>query len=423
MVEPEIRLLSAPAPPQLRFCIISASSLSIFLPVFSSSMLNLALPSITKALNVSLSDASWLVSSFLLCYALAMPIAGAASDRWGEKRIFLIGTVLFGAGSIMAYLTPAFGLLLAARSLQGLGAAAMFPAIVALLRGAYGHQEQGKVMGILGASASMGTVLGPPISAYLLEVANYRATFLILLPLLGVIFATGLLTFPPSRDMARSSDSAERTVEVEHKSFIGNPRYLGTIGMVFTQNQAIYGIGILIPVFLQQVLGYATPTVGKVMLIMPLAVVVASPLGGRWSDRAGYQWPVILGSWLFMSSVGLFALHNVHASLPGIILNSAMGGVGLGLSTGQLTLGSVANSQAKDTAKAAGLLGLSRQLGGVAGASLTPLILSIRVPLAQTSPPFPQTGHGNYILTFVFLALIQGLGLAVYLVVHKGSIR
>lgn len=418
--ESEKRLLSDQALSQARFWIISASSLSIFLSVFSSSMLNMALSSITDTLNVSLSDASWLVSLFLFCYGLAMPVAGFAGDHWGKKRVFLMGAALFGIGSILAYLTPAFSLLLAARGLQGLGAAAMFPATVALLREAYGPYERGKAMGILGASASAGTVLGPPVSAYLLEVASYKAMFLVLLPFLVIIFATSLLTFPASLDAERLLDSAKKTVEAGKRSFIGNPRYLGTLGMVFVQNQAIYGIGVLIPVLLQRALGYTPLTVGKVMLIMPLAVVIASPLGGWWSDRAGHQWPVILGSLLFMSSVGLFALDTVHASFPSLILNSAVGGVGLGLSTGQLTLGSVAHSEARDAAKAAGLFGLSRQLGGVVGASLTPMLLSFAASLMAAGPVIFQREHGDYALTFVVLALVQALGLAAYVFAHIG---
>lgn len=420
MFEPERRCLSTVALFQPRFWIIGVSGLSIFLSVFSSSMLNLALPSITKELSVSLSEASWLISSFLLCYALAMPIAGVVSDRWGEKRIFLIGAALFGAATIMAFLTPNFRPLLAARSLQGLGAAAMFPAIVALLRSAYAPHERGRAMGILAASAAAGTVLGPPVSAYLLEVSHYKAIFLVLLPFSFVTFAAGVFIFPSSSDPARSAGSALGTAEAGGRSFITNPRYLGTISVVFVQNLALYGIGIIVPAFLQQALGLPTLSVGMVMLVMPLAMVIVSPFGGWWTDRARHQTPVILGTLLFMSSVGLFALKNIHASLPGLMLNSALGGVGLGLSTGQLTLGSIANSQAEDTAKAAGLFGLSRQLGGMVGASLTPMFLSFAAPLIIVSPAPFQLEHGDYALTFVFLALTQGLGLAAYLSAHWG---
>lgn len=420
--ESERGLLSTLTLSQTRFWIISASSLSIFLAVFSSSMLNVALPSITKTLNVSLSDASWLVSLFLFSYGLGMPMAGLASDRWGEKRIFLMGAALFGIGSTLAYLTPDFELLLTARSVQGLGAAAMFPATVALLRSAYAPYERGKAMGILGASASAGTVLGPPVSAYLLEVASYKAIFLALLPFLAAVFTIGLLTFPALLATERLPDLAERTAEGRNRSFILNPHYLGTLAMVFAQNQAIYGVGILIPALLQRALDYTPLTVGKVMIIMPLAVVIASPLGGWWSDRAGHQWPVILGSLLFMSSVGIFALEAVHGSLMGLILNSAVGGVGLGLSTGQLTLGSVVHSEAKDTAKAVGLFGLSRQLGGMVGASLTPMFLSFAAPLMAQGSALFQGGHGDYAQTFVFLALFQGLGLAAYVSAYIGAI-
>ncbi|HET7088832.1 MAG TPA: hypothetical protein VFL17_09295, partial [Anaerolineae bacterium] len=85
-------------------------------------------------------------------------------------------------------------------------------------------------------------------------------------------------------------------------------------------------------------------------------------------------------------------------------------------------VGSVAHSEAKDTATAAGLFGLSRQLGGVVGASLTPMFLSFAAPLMAVSSTLFQRGHGDYALTFVFLALIQGLGLAVYVFAHIGAI-
>ena len=99
-----------------------------------------------------------------------------------------------------------------------------------------------------------------------------------------------------------------------------------------------------------------------------------------------------------------------------------VGGVGLGLSTDQLMLGSVAHSEAKDAATAAGLFGLSRQLGGVVGAPLTPMFLSLAASLMAVSSTLFQRGHGDYALTFVFLALMQGLGLVVYVFAHVGAI-
>jgi len=85
-------------------------------------------------------------------------------------------------------------------------------------------------------------------------------------------------------------------------------------------------------------------------------------------------------------------------------------------------LGSVAHSEAKDAATAAGLFGLSRQLGGVVGAPLTPMFLSLAASLMAVSSTLFQRGHGDYALTFVFLALMQGLGLVVYVFAHVGAI-
>jgi len=315
----------------------------------------------------------------------------------GRKRIFVIGMILFILGTIVASLSNSFTYLVLARSVQGTGAAAVFPAVTSMIRETFADKS-GKVMSLLSASASAGVLLGPPLSGYLLEISDYRCLFIITLPLAVINFFTALLFFPnkPAKPLLKPT----ALKDIKSRPFYKDETYIAVIVMVLCQNFIVYGLGIIIPLQLIMDFHLSTSQTGSFVMGFPLALLLTSPLGGYLTDKKGYWIPVISGSAILLITLVLLSLKMVSTTITFIMALFIVMGVGFGLTISPLTLGSMENASEKDLAKASGFFGLARQLGGAAGAAITPLIESNNV-------------------AYRYLAFIQLMGLIIFIVLNR----
>jgi len=169
-------------------------------------IVNVALPTIRQHLHASATQLEWVVSGYLLAFAAFLIIAGSLGDRFGRKRLFLAGVGVFGAASLAAGLSAAAAELIAARVVQGAGAAMMAPQVLATFRVIFSGRERGKAFALYGAMAGFASALGLVLGGVLTDANlfgwSWRAVFFVNVPVALVTLAAGLQLIPPTRDPA-----------------------------------------------------------------------------------------------------------------------------------------------------------------------------------------------------------------------------
>lgn len=184
-------------PARSPWLVLAVVSSALFLIVVDMTVLYTALPTLTRDLNASASEKLWIVNAYSLVVAGLLPGTGALGDRFGHRRMFMIGLGIFGTASLAAGFAPSSGMLIAARALLAVGAAAMMPATLSIIRQTFDDpDDRALAIGIWAAVASGGAALGPVIGGALLQHFHWGAVFLINLPVVGLALVMTVLLVP-----------------------------------------------------------------------------------------------------------------------------------------------------------------------------------------------------------------------------------
>ena len=194
---------TAPAPHPRRWLIAVVMIFAALMDMIDATIVNVALPSIGRDLHARDTDLQWMVSSYLLAFAATLIIAGHLGDRYGHRRLFLIGVALFGVASLGAGLSGSPGQLIATRAIQGAAAATLMPQVLATFRTLFDGKERGAAFGLYGAIAGIASAVGILLGGVLVE-ANlfgwqWRPIFLVNIPVAVVILMLGAALVPASR--------------------------------------------------------------------------------------------------------------------------------------------------------------------------------------------------------------------------------
>src|ERR687884_571031 len=167
-----------------------------FMVILDNTVVNVALPTLGRVLNSDLSLLQWVIAGYMLAQAAVIPLSGWLSDRFGAKRVYLISLVLFTAGSALCGLAINAEMLVATRVLQGLGGGMLMPIGMAVLYRLTPPERRGAIMGLFGIPVMVAPALGPLLSGYLLQYADWRLIFLINLPVGVLALLVGLRVLP-----------------------------------------------------------------------------------------------------------------------------------------------------------------------------------------------------------------------------------
>src|SRR4051812_29990009 len=167
--------------------VLLVSSLGVFMAFIDATIVNVAFPDIRKSFpGATLGSLSWILNSYNVVFAAFLVPAGRISDLLGRRRIFTFGVALFTLSSAACAIAPSLGLLIAARVIQAIGAAAMVPASLALVLQAYGAARRAHAVAVWAAIAAIAAGLGPAVGGVLVEASSWRLTFLVNVPI-GVV--------------------------------------------------------------------------------------------------------------------------------------------------------------------------------------------------------------------------------------------
>ncbi|WP_156117501.1 MFS transporter [Collimonas arenae] len=418
---------------------IAASSFAFIIVQLDVTIVNVALPQIGVDLGARVSALQWVVDAYTLGFAVFLLSAGALGDKFGSKRLFLAGFLLFAMASLACGLAPNAAFLNIARAIQGIGAALLVPSSLAILNHACAHDKKllAKAIGLWTAAGGVSIAAGPVIGGLLLATAGWRSIFLVNLPicafgflltirvvpaiaasthvrsfdplgqLLAIITLTalvgGVIEFHPlgmqhplviaGFGVALIAGAAFIMVErkVQHPmlplNFFHQTSFSAAVLFGVLVNFSYYGVIFVISFYLQKVQNYSVVQAGLAFLPLTGTFIFSNLVSGWLIGKAGIRLPMMLGGLIGALGYGLLGSIGIasHASflhmLPGFILIPA----GMGLAVPAMTTSILSSVEKSRAGTASAVLNTARQVGGAVGVAVFGALVSDGVAGDMTS--------------------------------------
>jgi EmrB/QacA subfamily drug resistance transporter len=406
-----------------------AVALGVMMVGLDATVVSIANPAIARDLHADLAGLQWVTNGYLLALAVALIPAGKIADRFGRKKVFLIGVVGFALASVMVGLSGGIGLVVFWRVVQGFAGALLQPASLAIIRNTFPADKLNAALGIWGATVGVSIAGGPIVGGLLVENVNWESVFFLNAPLGLIALAVGLWVIRESRD-----ENATRSYDVAGVALLsgalfalvwglikaglygfGDPLPLWSfaaaavlfVAFVIRESRAkdpvlplglfrsgslsaatflvmlgvfaLFGTIFFITLYLQQVHGMSPVGAGVRMLPMTAIFIVASPLAGVLTQRFGPRLPLVLG--MVFTAVAMFGLSRigVDASYNNIWPWFVLVGLAFGMIVVAGTEAIVGNAPVHLAGVAGGLQQTAFQVGGVMGTTVLGTILASRV--------------------------------------------
>jgi EmrB/QacA subfamily drug resistance transporter len=412
-------------------------SIGLFMGVLDNLVVNVALPSIHRGLGASIQALEWTVNAYVLAYAVLLLTGAALGDRFGRKRMFIVGIALFTSASAAGALAPSTGLLIAARAAQGIGAAIVTPLTLTLLADAFPPERRGVALGIWSGISGVAVALGPLVGGAVIEAASWQWIFWINVPI-GValiplaasklseshgessrldlrglgLSASGLfgIVYGLVRSQSQGWTAPEVVVAlaigatllvafiwVELRTaepmlpmrFFANRGFAVTNAVSLAMYFGMFGSIFFLSQFLQNVLHNSPLQAGVKLLAWTGASMVVSPLAGFFSQRYGSRPFMVAGLGLQATALGWLALlASVHQSYTSMVAPFVLAGAGMSLVFAPAASAVLASVRTTEAGQASGATNAVRELGGVLGIAVLATVF---------------TNNGSYVSPQAFL--------------------
>jgi EmrB/QacA subfamily drug resistance transporter len=412
--------------------VLTATILGSAIAAIDATVVGIALPAIGRDFDTGLSTLQWVVTAYTLTLAGLLLIAGALGDRYGRRRVFLVGVIWFALASALCGLAPGSDTLIAARALQGIGAALLTPGSLAILQASFVPDDRSKAIGAWSGFGGIATAIGPFIGGWFVQAVSWRLIFFINLPIAAAVVAVTMRHVPESHDVEAtgrvdttggvlvtlgligltygliegpSSGWGSAPVifalvlgvlmliafgqwegRAEHPmlplSVFRSRQFTATNMVTFIVYGALGGALFLLPIQLQQVAGYTALEAGISLLPVTAIMLVLSARSGALASRIGPRLQMTVGPLIVGAGMALFARIDAGGSyltevLPAVVVF----GLGLATTVAPLTstaLGALTSRRSglasainNDVARAAGLIAVAvlPAAAGITGAA------------------------------------------------------
>jgi EmrB/QacA subfamily drug resistance transporter len=386
---------------------------------------NVALPAIQEDLGTGLSELQWIVTGYALTFAALMLIGGKLADAYGRRLIFVIGILIFTAASLWCGLADSGNMLIAARVVQGAGAALMNPATLSIIAATFPPKERGMAIGIWAGTAALALAIGPLVGGLLTEHLSWHWIFFVNVPVGMVAIAASFLLITESRDDTHESldlpglgtsalglfaltyglieanaygwTSARIVgsfvvaavalasfVQIERRrrspmldlSLFRSGTYAGANVSMLLVALAMFGIFFFVSLYMQNILGYSAVQAGAAFLPMTVLIILVAPFAGKASDKYGSRWLMTIG--MVLLGVQLLYLSQMSADatfwnlLPGFIV----GGFGMAMTMTPTAAAATRAVPVEKSGVGSAVLNAMRQVGGSLGVALMGAIVA-----------------------------------------------
>ena len=400
-----------------RWWTLAAMCFALFMVMLDNTVVNVALPSIQRSFEASLSSLEWTINAYTLSFAVLLVTGGRLGDIFGRRLVFLIGVVVFAIASALIGLSPSEGTLIAFRALQGAGAALMMPATLSIITNAFPPSERGKAIGTWAGVSAIALALGPLVGGWLTEDVTWRAIFFINVPVAVIAIAVTLFATHESRD-----ETATRQVDypgiaaltigltslvlalvegnawgwgsariitlfalailglaafgvIERRSaapivnfdFFRSRSFLGANIVAFAISFGMFAVFFFLALYMQNILGYSPLETGVRFLPSTLVIMVAGPLAGRLSDRIGPRTPLVIGLLFVTVSLAWQSRIEVDTSYAFLVTPFILLGIGMGFTMSPMSTAAMNAVDRTKAGVASGTLSMTRMVGGTFG--------------------------------------------------------
>ncbi|GIG61580.1 MFS transporter [Longispora fulva] len=408
---------------------------TMFMAMIDNVIVNNALPRIGQHLHAGVGGLQWVVEGYSLVYAALLLTGGTLGDRYGRRRIFLTGLVLFTAGSAAAALSGSIGLLIAARMVQGLGAAMLTPGTLSILRNVFtDEKERARAIGVWSGVSALGLAVGPVVGGPMVEAFGWGSVFWINVPVGVAALVLGLRVLPELATRPRSLDLPGQVlaalglaglvyaliegpargwtdpvvlgsgvaalatlaafVVVERRTadpmldlrFFRDRVLTGAVLSGFMVSFGMFGASFFLPLLLQGVMGWTPSDAGLAGLPMTAMIVIAAPLSGALGARLGPRLPVVAGLALCATALAGLSLYDEHARYPEYIWVLFVMGFGMGLTFAPVSIAVMGRVAPTEAGMASATVNTLRELGGVVGIAVLGAVLTSRLSSALAGP-------------------------------------
>ena len=429
-------MVDAPLVTQLRYSsapgrwVLTATVLGSGLAGVDAVVVGIALPTIGKEFGVGVDALQWVSTAYTLALAGLLLLAGTLGDRYGRRRVFLVGVVWFGLASALCGVAPDATTLIWARALQGVGGALLTPGSLAILQASFTEDDRSRAIGAWSGLGGVATAIGPFLGGWLIAVASWRLVFFINVPLVVAVVLVSLRHLPESRapgphgrldvsgavlvtcglsglayglieGPARGWTSPAvlaalatgvlllaLVVPVERRAadpllppgIFRSAQFSAANAVTFVVYFALGGVFFLLPVVLQQVSGYSALEAGVALLPVTVIMLLLSSRSGALATRIGPRLQMTAGPLVIAAGLALLARIDSRGSYPAEVLPAMLVfGLGLAINVAPLTAtamdsapaehAGVASAVNNDVARAAGLIAVAvlPALSGITG--------------------------------------------------------
>ena len=459
------------APENRKWWTLLALSFALFMIMLDNTIVNVALPSIQRDLGIGRSELEWTVTAYALTFAVLLLTGGKLADLLGRRLIFTIGLAVFTVSSLLCGLSSSATELIAARSVQGVGAALMMPATLSIITATFAARERGTAIGIWAGVSAMALAIGPLLGGIITEHLSWNWIFYVNVPIGALGILAGIVVVPESRDTSHEQRldlpglltsgggmlalvyalieankygwTSGRIVGLFVVAAVGLAAFVllelhqripmldlhlfrdGTFAganlVALLVTLAMFGIFFFFPIYMQAIRGWSPIQAGAALLPWTLMVVVFAPIAGKLSDRVGSRWLMAGG----MTIVALCCLElstvavdsSFWRMLPGFVL----GGFGMSFVMTPMSAAAMGAVSVDKAGVASGVLNTFRQVGVALGIAVMGAILADRAAAAARNGADPPHAfvHG---LTFgmrISALICLGGALAAALLVRK----
>jgi EmrB/QacA subfamily drug resistance transporter len=421
-----------------RWWTLAAVAVGLFMIMLDNTVVNVALPSIQKDLAMSPSELEWVFNAYALTFGVLLLSGGKLADLLGRRAIFIAGLVIFTGASLWCGLAGGAASLIAARTVQGTGAALMNPATLSIITATFPPRQRGTAIGIWAGVSALALAIGPLLGGLLTQDISWSWIFFINIPVgvAGVLAARifvdetrdtsreqrldlpGLIAsavglFALTYGLIETNDHAwgstrvltlfavaivalgifvllelRQRIPMLDLSLFRDPTFSGANTVMFLVGLAMFGIFFYTSLFLQRVLGYGAIKTGATFLPMTVLIILVAPAAGKLSDRVGSRWLMGAGMTLLSGSLLLFATLHAASSWWDIVPGLLVGGFGMAITMAPTTAAAMASVPVDTAGVGSAVINSMRQVGGSLGIAIMGALVATTVSVPPLDPRY-----------------------------------
>jgi EmrB/QacA subfamily drug resistance transporter len=442
---------------------LAAVSFGLFMIMLDNTIVNVALPSIQRSLGLKISELEWVVTGYALTFGALMLTGGKLADLMGRRLVFVAGLVIFTLSSLACGLAGSASVLIAARVVQGVGAALMNPATLSIITVTFPPRQRGTAIGIWAGVSALALAIGPLVGGLITEHINWNWIFFINVPVgaLGIVAAfmfidesrdtsneqrpdvPGLVTsalglfalsyalieansygWTSARILAAFAVAAvslagfvllelRQRLPMLELSLFRNRGFAGANGVMLLVVLAMFGVFFYVSLYVQQVLGYSPTQAGASFLPWTVLIILIAPRAGKLSDRIGPRPLVTFGMLVLAGSLFWFSQLGTSESFWSLLPGMLLGGVGMGVAMAPVTAAAMSSVRPDKAGVGSAVLNSMRQVGGSLGIAIMGAIVASGVSSAikagDSRPVAYLNGFHHALIVAGVIALVGAL--------------